>query len=429
MDESNHYAAIQLLETGYLPKDFMPGTRNESKRKAFSRQIRRQFVLEEDNNEKCLFKISRNHKQKVMCGDKQYMKQIVEMKHSTYNHAGISRLFYLVTGEMLINNVFKLCKEVVNECTTCQQQKRGNHRGPLKDTTEEVTRPGEKLQIDLVGPLSVDRFGNQYILMIEDVFSRKNFGVATKSKTSEEISHYLKRVLMGECSEYTTIQSDQGSEFVNSAVGQVAESFNIRLVNSRPYHPQSQGIVERLNSTIKSSVQRVISEKGADNWGEELPNIIHKYNNTPHRSLNFHKPAEVHNPSTRDQQQEQCENENFIEHSYNSQRQRFQQDKRNEKRKRVKYFDIGTVVLIMKRKRSKTDSSPLYPYRGVVIDFDDSHNYTVQYITKGMNGEKPNHLSKVKFLTEDLKEAKGILNTYQLLDFEEKWCIQNEDTN
>jgi IS30 family transposase len=141
-------------------------------------------------------------------------------------------------------------------------------------------------------------------------FFKKEFWNPTKSKEANEIASKLKRILMSECGDYSFIQSDQGSEFVNGAVKELLSTFNVSLLKSRPYHPQSQGIMERLNSTIKKTILRKISQEGKEQWREMLMDVIHKYNNTPHRSLNFQTPAEVHNPLTRKQKEK--EEDDFI---------------------------------------------------------------------------------------------------------------------
>ena len=45
-------------------------------------------------------------------------------------------------------------------------------------------------------------------------------------------------------------QSDNGKEFNNRDLTAVVEEMKVMKVNKRPYHPQSQGRVERLNQTL-----------------------------------------------------------------------------------------------------------------------------------------------------------------------------------
>ena len=74
------------------------------------------------------------------------------------------------------------------------------------------------------------------------------------------------------------------------------------------------------------------------------------------------------------------------------------------------------MVLVTGKKRKKNEDTPVYPYRGIVLDVDNSDKYSIQYITREMNKERSGELASNKFNSEDLKEAKGMLNTYHILN-------------
>ena len=76
------------------------------------------------------------------------------------------------------------------------------------------------------------------------LFHRYSFRKATKSKTAKEIAHVVLNFiyLFGAP---LIIQSDNGKEFRNSGLAEVVEEFETKQIHGRPYHPQSQGRVER----------------------------------------------------------------------------------------------------------------------------------------------------------------------------------------
>ncbi|KFD60997.1 hypothetical protein M514_26804, partial [Trichuris suis] len=47
-----------------------------------------------------------------------------------------------------------------------------------------------------------------------------------------------------------TIHSDQGRTFEASLIGNLFELFGIEKTRTTPYHPQSNGLVERFNQTL-----------------------------------------------------------------------------------------------------------------------------------------------------------------------------------
>ena len=79
-----------------------------------------------------------------------------------------------------------------------------------------------------------------------DYFSKYCWLVSLTSKTSAVVSKALQNTFTQYgCPE--KLQSDNGGEFVSHVVEELCSSLKIRIIHGRPYHPQSQGQVERLN--------------------------------------------------------------------------------------------------------------------------------------------------------------------------------------
>ena len=57
---------------------------------------------------------------------------------------------------------------------------------------------------------------------------------------------------------------DNGGEFKNKQMRAFCESHNTNLVHGAPRTPQTQGLVERNNRTVKENLSNIIQEKEAD---------------------------------------------------------------------------------------------------------------------------------------------------------------------
>jgi hypothetical protein len=77
-------------------------------------------------------------------------------------------------------------------------------------------------------------------------------------------------------------------------VKQLCLELGIRMIRGRPYHPQTQGTVERANRTFKRRLGALQAQKGRNDWAALLPELALVINTTSTRALPRNKtPFEV----------------------------------------------------------------------------------------------------------------------------------------
>ncbi len=81
------------------------------------------------------------------------------------------------------------------------------------------------------------------------------------------------------------ILTDQGQNFMSRVLKQVTDKLAISRIRTSPYHPESNGTLERFHSTLKS-VLRKCCENQRD-WPEVLDLAIYYIRNMPHRVSGF----------------------------------------------------------------------------------------------------------------------------------------------
>ena len=79
------------------------------------------------------------------------------------------------------------------------------------------------------------------------------------------------------------MHTDQGKELTGHVMSHLWEMMGVKPTRTTPYRPQSDGMVERFNSTIK---QMLCCVHGAekDRWDEYLPQCVLAYNSTEQAS-------------------------------------------------------------------------------------------------------------------------------------------------
>jgi hypothetical protein len=79
--------------------------------------------------------------------------------------------------------------------------------------------------------------------------------------------------------------SDQGRNFTSSVVREACRIFGVDKVFTTAYHPQTDGLVERFNSTLCDMLSMYVSSDQKD-WDAALPLVTLAYNTSVHSSTN-----------------------------------------------------------------------------------------------------------------------------------------------
>ncbi len=59
-------------------------------------------------------------------------------------------------------------------------------------------------------------------------------------------------------------------------MGQLNHQLGITALRTSPYHPQTDGLVERFNQTLKNMLQKFVADTGCD-WDKWLPFVLFAY--------------------------------------------------------------------------------------------------------------------------------------------------------
>lgn len=82
------------------------------------------------------------------------------------------------------------------------------------------------------------------------------------------------------------ILTDQGSNFMSQLLMEVYRLLHIEPIRTSPYHPQTDGLVERFNKTLKAMLKKAASEDGK-NWDRLIPYLLFVYREVPQSSTGF----------------------------------------------------------------------------------------------------------------------------------------------
>ena len=171
----------------------------------------------------------------------------------------------------------------VSKCRFCQCR---NLQGVTQAKIQQlpvVSRPLERVGIDLIGKLSPSYSGKQYILTIVCHFTRFVQAYALPDKQSNTVTKafldYVCRYGNPEC-----IVSDRGSEFTASTFKEVLDMLQIKLHLTTSFHPQSNGLTEAFNKLLKNTLCSMV-QSDVKTWDEQLPCTVLALNCSYHPSI------------------------------------------------------------------------------------------------------------------------------------------------
>ena len=142
----------------------------------------------------------------------------------------------------------------IQACSNCQRvnvKREGFH--PLQSITAD--QPWEHITLDLVTTLPPDA-GYTNLLVVTDIFSKYVVLHPLKSKTMEEVVSVFWSIL----AEYglpKIMQSDNGTEFVNQVVDRMLNSIGVEKKVTSPYNPRTNGMTERFNQTLITTLKKL----------------------------------------------------------------------------------------------------------------------------------------------------------------------------
>lgn len=169
----------------------------------------------------------------------------LEQVHST--HLGIDKTKYILRGQFWWPGMDKQIANYIGKCNVCKafKAKNRNYRQPWP----EPSQPWERIHVDFAGPIQ-----NKYLLVVVDAYSGYPEVFITSDMKSDTVITRLRR-LFSQLGVPTCLVSDNGPSFVSERVTEWLSSIGCSHVTTPPYHPQSNGIAERLVRTVKESIK------------------------------------------------------------------------------------------------------------------------------------------------------------------------------
>ena len=218
---------------------------------------------------------------------KQLRRTVLELAHEIplAGHLGKEKTRRRVLRRFYWPNVFGDVDEFCRTCAVCQKAShKGVGKAPLMPLPV-ISEPFSRVAMDIVGPLLTSRAGNRYVLVVCDYATRYPEAIPLKSIDAEHVAEKLVE-LFARVGIPREILTDQGSNFMSQLLVELYRLLHVKPIRTSPYHPQTDGLVERFNQTLKSMLRKATAIDGKD-WDKLIPYLLFAYREVPQASTGF----------------------------------------------------------------------------------------------------------------------------------------------
>ena len=173
-------------------------------------------------------------------------KRALDLLHEA--HPGIVRMKSLARGYIWWPGIDKQIERCVKDCTACQSVSKLPPVVPLHPWGWPE-KPWSRVHVDYAGPFE----GKMFLLMI-DAHSKWLEIHATNTATSTSTIELLRRSFAS-LGIPEVLVSDNATVFTSEEFGDFLERNGVHHIRTPPYHPASNGLVERAVQTFKEGMK------------------------------------------------------------------------------------------------------------------------------------------------------------------------------
>ena len=175
-------------------------------------------------------------------------------------------------------------------CRSCEKCQRFSAKRTVPPVPLEkmpiITEPFSRINMDIVGPITPSSSsGYKYILTVVDNATGFPEALPLRNIEAQTVAESLLEIFtrVGIPRE---VQSDNGKQFKCLLMQRLHSLLGVKPIFSSVYHPQTNGRVERMHSTMKTCLRKLCSEKPRT-WDRYLSSVMFAIREAPCDSTGF----------------------------------------------------------------------------------------------------------------------------------------------
>ncbi|UYV64450.1 hypothetical protein LAZ67_3000767, partial [Cordylochernes scorpioides] len=190
---------------------------------------------------------------------------------------------HLVDSKGLLRDI----RKYVAHCKECQRKKQSTQKPPgLLKAIPPATSPFQRVGMDLLGRFPKSDTGNKWIIVCTDYLTRFAVTKALPTGEAKEAAKFLMEDVVLKHGAPREIITDRGRVFQSKLIAELTNQCSSIHRFTTAYHPQTNGLTERLNKTLANMIAMYVSVEQKD-WDVILPYVTFAYNTAKQDTTGF----------------------------------------------------------------------------------------------------------------------------------------------
>jgi transposase InsO family protein len=215
-----------------------------------------------------------------------FRKRILAQFHGPpfVGHQGPERTYRNMRKYVYWKGMRKDVEEFIDKCDACQRHKRSYLRVPMQHQMIPPA-PFHTVSMDVQGPLVPTEYGEEYILVIQDMLTRWIELAPMKTADTKTILSRLENCWIKRYGYPQRLLTDRASVFVGQEMAEFCDFYGIEKIHTTAYRPQGNGANERTHQELTKYLSMYLEDERKDKWRWLLPNAMYVLNTSDHAAL------------------------------------------------------------------------------------------------------------------------------------------------